>query len=447
MFAPHSRRNVLRGMMAGTAVTVGLPFLDCFLNSNGDAQADGQALPVYFGTWSQGLGFTPGFWEPKGIGANYENNIFLKPLDPIKHKVTVFSGLRAFMDSNPLNPHGSGPAVCLSGGHPKGGFSMPTLDTIIADSVGTTTRFRSLEIACDGTDGSQSARSATSRNASESSPLAFYQRLFGPEFKDPNASEFTPDPMVMARQSVLSSISERRVSLNARLGASDKARLDEYFTSLRGLEQQLALRLEKPQPIVGCSVPHTEGEEDATTHGTMISDAQRDHRLFSRLVAHAMACDQTRVVNMMFSGGGGGSPLRRPGSSMTFHVSTHEEATDPQLGYQPQVGWFMTQVSTAIAEYFMTLDSFKIGDKTLLDRSLIMYSTDVGRAQIHSQENLPMFLAGGAGGRVKMGLHVPASGQTCARVGLTAQQVMGVPVSTWGTESNMTSKPFTEILA
>ncbi len=447
MLAPHSRRNVLRGMLGGTAVTVGLPFLDCFLNSNGTALADGRDLPVYFGTWSQGLGFTPGYWEPKGIGANYENNLFLKPLDPIKHKVTIFSGLRAFMDSNPLNPHGSGPAACLSGGHPKAGVSMPTVDTIIADSVGTTTRFRSLEVSCDGSDGSQSARNATSRNPSEPSPLAFYKRLFGPEFRDPNSADFTPDPAVMARQSVLSAISERRAALNGRLGASDQARLDEYFTSLRGLEQQLTLRLEKPQPIVGCSVPHTEGEEDPATHGTLITDTQRDHRLFARLVAHAMSCDQTRVVNMMFSGGGGGSPLRRQGLSMTYHVSTHEEATDPVLGYQPQVAWFMTQIAAAMAEYFMTLDSFKIGDQTLLDRSLIMYSTDVGRAQIHSQENMPMFLVGGAGGRVKTGLHVPASGQTVARVGLTAQHVMGVPVSTWGTESNMTSKPFTEILA
>lgn len=77
---------------------------------------------------------------------------------------------------------------------------------------------------------------------------------------------------------------------------------------------------------------------------------------------------------------------------------------------------------------------------------MIMYSTDVGKAQIHSQENLPMMLAGKAGGRVKTGLHIPASGQTVAKVGLTAQMVMGVPVTQWGTESNTITKPFTEIM-
>ena len=58
-----------------------------------------------------------------------------------------------------------------------------------------------------------------------------------------------------------------------------------------------------------------------------------------------------------------------------------------------------------------------------------------------------MMLAGGAGGRVKTGLHVPASGITTAKVGLTAQMVMGVPTAEWGTESNKVNKPFTEILA
>ena len=58
-----TRRNLLRGMMGGAAVTVGLPFLDCFLNTNGTALADGQALPVNFGTWFWGLGLNPGRWE------------------------------------------------------------------------------------------------------------------------------------------------------------------------------------------------------------------------------------------------------------------------------------------------------------------------------------------------------------------------------------------------
>jgi hypothetical protein len=67
-----TRRRVLKGMMAGGAVTVGLPFLDAFLNTNGTAlAATGAALPVAFGTWFWGCGLTPGRWEPKVVGSGY----------------------------------------------------------------------------------------------------------------------------------------------------------------------------------------------------------------------------------------------------------------------------------------------------------------------------------------------------------------------------------------
>ena len=73
-----SRRRLLRGMMNGAAVTLGLPFLDCFLNSNGTALAGGAPLPIRFGTWVQHLGMNPGFWEPEKVGTGYEMRDQLK---------------------------------------------------------------------------------------------------------------------------------------------------------------------------------------------------------------------------------------------------------------------------------------------------------------------------------------------------------------------------------
>src|ERR1700744_1068047 len=93
-----NRRRVLKGMMGGAAVTVGLPFLDCFLDASGTALADGAPLPVCFGTWFFGLGLNPGFWEPKTIGANYDLPPELQPLAPLKHKINIYSGMKAFLD-------------------------------------------------------------------------------------------------------------------------------------------------------------------------------------------------------------------------------------------------------------------------------------------------------------------------------------------------------------
>jgi len=76
-----------------------------------------------------------------------------------------------------------------------------------------------------------------------------------------------------------------------------------------------------------------------------------------------------------------------------------------------------------------------------------MATTDTGYARVHSLENVPMITAGGANGRIKTGIHVAANGDPATRVGLTCQQVMGLPVGTWGTDSMETSKPFTEVIA
>jgi hypothetical protein len=439
------RRTVLRGMIGGAGVSVALPFLECFLDTHGEARADGQPLPTFFGTWYHALGFAPGYWEPKGTGLNYENAVSLKALDPIKHKITVISGMRVGLDANFNAPHITGAQVGMGGGVPKTGLTLPTIDNLVADRVGRNSRFRLLDVRCDGSNASPSRRSETSVGVAETSPLALYKRVFGDDYRDPNAAEFTPDPAVLARRSVLSAITERRAALNTNLGAADKARLDEYFTSLRELENQLALQTQKPAPALGCTIASGEDYPEAP-HGTDIRDAVRDHEQFARLMAHAVACDQTRVFNVTISGGGGGSGLRRPGESATFHTLTHEEAFDLKLGYQPTVMWFQQETAKAFAKFATVFDSFKIGDQTLLDRSLIMFYTDVGKAQIHDVENMPVMLAGGAGGRVKPGLHIQAKGDPVTRAGLTAQMAMGVPTSEWGTESNRTNKPFSEIL-
>src|SRR3954464_9843762 len=94
-----SRRRVLRGMIGGTAVAVGLPFLDCFLNTNGTAlAATGGPLPTAFGTWYWGCGFNPGRWEPKAAGAIREMMPELKMVDAFKDKINVYSGMKVHLD-------------------------------------------------------------------------------------------------------------------------------------------------------------------------------------------------------------------------------------------------------------------------------------------------------------------------------------------------------------
>lgn len=435
-----NRRSVLRGMLSGTAVTVGLPLLDCFLNANGDALAAGGPLPKCFVSWFQGLGFVPGYWEPKVIGENYQVGPHLRAMAAHTKKMNVYSGMKLFLDQTPANAHGSGPAGCLQGS--VGNLSLPTIDQLIADTIGTRTRFRSLEVSCDGGTDAFSRRSATAINAGEPDPAKLYLRIFGPDFKDPNAADFTPDPQVMVRESVLSGIKDKREKLIQNLGAMDKARVDEYFTSLRALENRLQIELEKPAPLESC-VMHA--KVDSVPLGKVVEEARATHNLHASLLAHAMACGQTQVAHLKL--GASTCDLRRRGSQQTYHMYTHEEAIDPALGYQKEVEYFSNQSAEALAEFVTAFESIREGERTLLDRSVILYSTDGGNARTHSLENIPMLTIGGGNGAMKTGMHVRTNGDPITRVGLTVMQAMGVSIGQWGTVSNQTSKTVTDVMA
>ncbi|HLG87128.1 MAG TPA: DUF1552 domain-containing protein [Alphaproteobacteria bacterium] len=440
-----TRRAALKGMMGGAAVTIGLPFLDCFLNGNGTALAAGGRLPIRFGTWFWGCGMTPDRFVPKTVGAHYDIPVELEPMGPFKDQTVVLTGFKAILDGRSNFPHTSGNISVRTGSAPDkpDEFKDPTIDILIGDVIGTTSRFRSLEVSATGDPRhSYSSRSLGARNPAEVSPVALYTRIFGPEFQDPNAADFKPDPKVMLRKSVLSAVAEHRARFMRDLGAADKARLDEYFSSLRQLEQQLDLQLQKPPPAEACVVPRG-GPKDGPV-GTEIGEATANHALMAQLIAMALACNQTRVFNVVFSDSA--SSLRKEGSSTTHHQLTHEEQVDSKLGYQPQATWFVEQSMAAWGAFARALAAIKEGDGTLLDNMLVMAHSDTQFAKTHSVDGVPVMLLGKAGGKIRTGLHIDGNGDPISRIGLTVQQIMGVSVDKWGSGSMQTSKSISEIL-
>jgi hypothetical protein len=117
------------------------------------------------------------------------------------------------------------------------------------------------------------------------------------------------------------------------------------------------------------------------------------------------------------------------------------------VGYQPVTSKFSTYSMEGFAALLEALDGVKEGDGTLLDHSLVLAYTDTSNAKLHAVDGIPMMLAGSASGRMKTGIHVAGTGSTVARVGLTVQQAMGLSVDHWGTDSNQTNKPLSEIMA
>src|ERR1700682_2213788 len=258
-----TRRRVLHGMVAGTAVSVGLPILDCLLDSNGIAfAATGAPIPTRFATWFWGLGLGEADWRPKVAGTDYELPPQLQVLKPFQKKLNLFSGGEVFLDGQANQTHFTGCQGFMTGKVTQAGDYFSSIDSAIGDVIGTGTRFKSLEAACDGDPKASWSARADGKQPAEVSPLALYNTVFGADFKDPNAGDFVPDPGVIARRSVLSGITEERSALVQRVGVADRAKLDNYFTSLRALEQRLDLQLQKPEPLPACTKPEQTPKED-----------------------------------------------------------------------------------------------------------------------------------------------------------------------------------------
>src|SRR5436190_13726903 len=157
MTLPFNRRSLLRGVLGATGVVVGVAALDICLDGNGKAWADGAKLPTRFGTYFWGLGLTDTptggtRWVPTKTGAGYEITPELESLKKVRGKVSVFSGFRVIGDGKPNLVHWSGHASILSGTAPQmtGIMQAPSFDTMVADALGGSTRFKVIDVSASG---------------------------------------------------------------------------------------------------------------------------------------------------------------------------------------------------------------------------------------------------------------------------------------------------------
>jgi hypothetical protein len=441
-----NRRRLLRGALGGGIVTVALPLLDCFLDGNGQAMAaTGKPIPQRFGTWYWGLGMTANSFIPDTAGAGYDLKTELAPLAEVKEHVNVFTDYSIMKDDSPNICHYTGWIALRSGSAPVSRSEVPSesIDVTIARKIGGFTRFRSLDATATANPlDSCSFLGANAFNTPETSPTALYERVFGAEFNDPNGKAFTPNPKVMMRQSVLSGVMEETKSLQAGLGAEDRIRLDQYFTGLREVENQLAHQLQKPAPVEGFHAPERPKDVAAGLDSEIVA---RRHQLMADLMVLALQSDQTRVINLLYSAPFAGTTKR--GEQQPHHTATHEEVIVEKLGYQPLSHWFIVEAMKNWAYLVKSLAAVKEGDGTLLDNTLIYAHSDTSLAKVHSLEGIPMFTAGKAGGRIKTGLHVPGAKEPGTRLGYTLLEAYDIDSPSWGTKSNATSKQIGEIVA
>jgi hypothetical protein len=390
-----SRRSLLRGVLGGAIVSIGLPPLEYFFNQSGNAYACGGVIPKRFGIFYWGNGMRPERWVCTGDGTEWELSEELASLINVKSRLTVVSGMAVKLPN--LVPHTSGAGGLLSGApitDDQASFTAPSIDQLIAAEIGSDTLYRSLQTTATGASG-HSWNGPYSQNPPENDPYSFFERIFGSGFHLPGDSAAI-DPTLALRQSVLDAVLEDANRLKNQVGANDKIRLDAHLEGIRELEQRLAKLQEDPPQLDACGVteaPLTEyPDEDGRPQISARSRAMCD------LLVMAMACDQTRVIGHYLNDQVADTLF--PGASAGHHDLTHNESGD-----QPEVHSITTQIIEEYAYLLEKMQAVQEGEETLLDNACILGCSEVSLGQTHSLEDLPILLGGSACGKLKTDIH------------------------------------------
>lgn len=439
------RRTLLRGALAtGAAVTIPLPLLDIMLNDNGTklAHAATPLAPLYM-TWFFGNGVLPGLWKPAktGTGSNWELSAQLKALAEHKSYLTVVSGLEGKLVVGGVE-HPSGSAGCTTGAPLNGNaVRSESIDQTVAKVLGTPQGgFKSLELGVTPAtpNGPQDSLHTVShsgpnaRNMPEYDPKAVFNRLFTGGGTTTPAEPDQAAKLAKVRRSVLDAVVADGARLQKRLGATDKARIENHLATIRDIEA----RLDGAPPTTGA--PAVCSSQTAPTQGkdTKSEAPPAVNTIMSKLATLALACDRTRVVNYMFSLPAAHVYYRHLDTDMNADFHDTICHTDPgTTSSQPRVDKGVQYTMRCFAELLTNMKATAYGDGTLLDSALIYVTSDTAWGQVHDRKEWPVLLVGKGGGRLAGDTHLNFQGEHLSRALLTVAQLMGSTATSFGLDS------------
>ncbi len=401
-----SRRTVLRGLGAALA----LPMLDA-MEPALTAPAAKAPLRLAFNYVPNGVNYKE--WRPVGEGSGYELSRILKPLAKYREDMLVLSGLDIH-NGNALGDgggdHARAGASYLTGVHCKktigadihGGVSA---DQIAAASVGSKTRFASLELGCEDSrtvgncdsgfscayTNSISWRTPTLPMPPETNPRVVFERMFGAD--DLNVDAASRARRTLLRKSILDVAGERTSKLMGDLGPGDRHKLDEYLTGVREVEKRIQLA-ETGAPKFKPSIEAPAGVP--VEFGDYV-------KLMYDLQILAFQADLTRVSTFMFGREGSVRTYGEIGVPDPHHPITHHRNLPDLLEKVAKINTFHVEL---FAYYLDKLKATQDGDGTLFDHSMVVYGSALCDPNRHQHENVPTVIAGRGNGAFKLGRHV-----------------------------------------
>jgi hypothetical protein len=385
--AALSRRQFLRG----TGIVLSLPFLDAMTPAFAGVvkRSSAQITPGgktrrFFGICNN-LGLVPDHFFPKGSGRDYIPSPYLELLKDYRNDFTVFSGV-----SHPDVDGGHPADNCFltAAPHPgSAGFrNTISLDQYIGERIGHLTRFPSLTL---GVNVQQGLRSLSWTGSGvlipcEEKAADVFARMF---LQGTKAETEAQVRKLETGQSILDAVAGQARSLQHSVSARDRDRLDQYFTSVRDLEQRLQMSREwerTPKPRVSASQPL----DPASPKAYMDKVA-----LMYDMARLAFETDSTRSVSLLLDSVN--SPAIEFGEVKTsdgYHNLSHHGKSKEKLAQLKSIDeWHMK----LLADLFGQLRSVKEEGDTLLDRTMIVYGSNLGNANTHVTTNMPVIFAGG----------------------------------------------------
>ncbi|MFG0262074.1 MAG: DUF1552 domain-containing protein [Novipirellula sp. JB048] len=398
-----NRRSALRGV---AGVSLGLPWLETMLW--GAEKTEAEKHPLRFGVIYQPNGINPYEWTPEQTGADYQLSKTLRPLEPIRDEVLVLTNLNHELSKGrdrPTSGHYGGTSNFLVGTGVKRSMGSDiqcgiSVDQTAARKLADQTLLPSLELSTEaewtGVDtgeritqlygNSISWLTPTTPLARERFPRLAFDRLFG---KTTGLGD---------TRSVIDMTLESINGLKKTVSQDDRHRLEEYLTSVRSLEKKLEFSDKHHRPVspslLEGRMPEPGRARSHDEHLTQMID----------IMTLASQTDRTRVATFM---------MGRSSSSIDFsfvdkrcgglHGMAHHAGRKEKLeGYQIANEYCVKKY----VEFLQKLHAIKEGERSLLDNSMIMYGNNMRDGNSHTSANLPILLAGRAGGQLKPGRHI-----------------------------------------
>jgi len=460
-----NRRSVLRGLVRGALVSVALPPLEAMLGSTGAAFADGTAPPRRFGLWFFGNGVQldrwvvrpaagetppivrPEWWQYLSPGSSLEVFQDADPARDVRDYLSVVSGTQCPVNTGSV--HNEGRSAMMTGSFDiaigqYGSATLPSADQLMAREFGHLTPFPSLEVGVSDTGpnisfsrtrGESSTQGAGVYLPMEKDPAALFDRLFG-------GARSTSAAEARVLGSVISAVNRDACRLKGRLGVADQRRIDAHLDGLADLERRLA------QPTTCAAPPRPSGNyaRQVEADGFTREPLRARSEAIAKLLAYALKCDLTRSFCLEFS------PYQSatiyPETTTDYHTLTHSEG----VVIEGQPG--STLVSRCVR---FTMDRFKdllvelkntedLPGVSVLDNTAIMTVTDVNQGYYHGLQDMPILVAGRAGG-LRSGNLYRYAGEQSGRTMLTLMKAVGSSAVRFGTGDLLVDRPFAEMLA